>query len=155
MAIIFQGCVELSENSTNQQATWIGTLLKFPFQVKKMPKIIENPQSPNTYIFPTIKIKTQQVETWLEWQQHEVRINDFLIGTIRNLPQIFSKNNLNNFVFQFQPKILKIDSSDNLEDISQYKVNYLTIELGTGGFGLNDSFIVQQIEIENVETNFT
>ena len=155
MTIIFTGCVELSEKPTNKQATWIGTILKFPFQVKKMPKIIENPQSPNSYIFPTIKIKTQQVETWLEWQQHEVRINDFLIGTIRNLPQIFSQNNLNNFIFQFQPKILKVDSSENLEDISQYRVNYLTIELGTGGFGFNDTFIIKQIEIENVETNLS
>ena len=152
MTIIFQGSVELSENPSHSEATWIGTILKFPFQVKKMPKIIENPNAPGTYIFPTIQIDTKEVETWLEWQQHEVRINDYLIGTIRNLPKVFT---VNHFIFKFQPKILKIDSSDNLEDLRQDRVNFLTIELGTGGFGLNDSFIIEQIEIENVETNLT
>ena len=152
MARIFTGPVELSEYPTNRGAIWVGSLLKFYFQVKKTPEIIENPTTPVTYIFPTIRIGTKYVETWMEWQQHEVRINDYLVGTIRNLPEMPSKNT---FIFKFQPKILKVHEAESLEKVPQDKINFLTIEMGTGGLGLNDSFTLEYIELENVETNFT
>lgn len=77
MTRIFTGPVELSEISTpSHDPLFVGTTIRFDFQVTDITA------DPSSGTFPTIKIGTLRVQTLQEWQQHEVRLNNYLIGTI-------------------------------------------------------------------------
>lgn len=145
MARIFSGPVEISEIPTpSHQPLFIGTTLCFEFQVTEVTA------DPNAGDFPTIKIGTLRVQTFQEWQQHEVRMNNYLIGTIDKPsagPQVFE--------FPFQPRVLKVDEDHHQpHELPLELVNNLVIKLGEGGFGLNDSFDIQYIDFEGFVTNF-
>lgn len=59
------------------------------------------------------------------------------------------------FIFQFQPRVLKKDNQ-NLPpfQLPLELVNTLVVELGRGGFGLNDSFDIEYIDFEGFVTSF-
>ena len=171
MSRVFIGPVELSENPNNRQGAhendvrWVGTTLRFLFQVKEcheIHKVYKGSKKPDDYTYPQVVIGTRYVKTWEDWQQHEVKINGLLIGTICNHPSV-KEHPINpvkpeppeakEFVFKLQPKILKVSDAVELHLVPQDKVNILSIDMGTGGFGFNDSFIIDYIDLENVITN--
>ena len=140
MARLFTGPVELSEYTTpDHNIQFVGTTLRFNFRIS------EDQSNPNESIFPEVNIQVSRVGTWHLWQQHEVWLNDHLIGTIN-----LRDDRHTVFVFPFQPKLIKIDPSD-IWKVAQENVNVLEVKLGTGGFGLNDSFDVNWIEINNLK----
>ena len=171
MSKFFIGPVELSENPNHRkdcdgkEIKWVGTSLKFLFQVKEyheIHKLHKGTSNQDDYIYPLVIIRTKYVKTWEDWQQHEVRINGFLIGTISNYSS--SENHPINpvnpeapetkeFIFKLQPKILKVSDAAETHLVPQDKVNVLSIEMGTGSFGLNDSFVIDDIELRNFITN--
>ncbi len=172
MSRLFIGPVELSENPNHRkfpdregEVIWVGTTLRFLFQVKEcheIHKVYKSTSNPDNYIYPSVVIGTRYVKTWNSWQQHEVKINGFLIGTIGNNPSI-EKHPINpeepeppdvkQFIFTLQPKILKVCDASELQLVPQDKVNVLSVDMGTGGFGWNDSFIVDYIDFKNMVTN--
>lgn len=171
MSRLFQGPVELSENpnhrkdSEGNEVRWVGTTLRFLFQVKEcheIHKVHKGTSNGDEYIYPLVVIRTRYVKTWEDWQQHEVKINDFLIGTIYNHSSS-EKHPINpvepelpeekDFIFKLQPKILKVSDAVEPHLVPQDKVNVLSIDMGTGGFGFNDSFVIDYIDIENFITN--
>jgi hypothetical protein len=145
MARIFTGPVEISEIPTSgHKPLFVGTTLRFEFQVTKVTA------DPNAGKFPTVKIGTLRVQTFQEWQQHEVRINGYLVGTIDK-----SSAGPQEFVFPFQPRVLKVDTDGHQPfELPLELVNTLTLQLGEGGYGLNDSFDVEYIDFEGFVTNF-
>ena len=171
MSKLFVGPVELSENPNHRkdndgnEIRWVGSTLRFLFQVKEcheIHKVYKGNKNPDNYTYPQVVIETRYVKTWEDWQQHEVKINGFLIGTISNYPSIDNHpiNAVNSeppearrFVFKLQPKILKISDAQEPHLVPQDKVNVLSIDIGTGGFGFNDSFVIDYINLENVITN--
>ena len=171
MSKLFVGPVELSENPNHRkdadgnEIKWVGTTLRFLFQVKECHEIHQvhkGSTSGDEYIYPLVIIRTRYVKTWEDWQQHEVRLNDCLIGTICNHS---SSNNhpinptkpeppeAKEFIFKVQPKIVKVSEAMEPHLVPQDRVNVLSINMGTGGFGLNDSFVIDYIELRNVITN--
>lgn len=144
MKRIFTGPVELSEIPTpNHDPLFVGTTLRFDFQVTDITA------DPNSGTFPTIKIRTLRVQTFQEWQQHEVHLNKYLIGTI-DKPSAGPQD----FVFPFQPRVLKEDDQNRPPfQLPLELVNTLVIQLGSGGFGLNDSFDIEYIDFEGFVTN--
>jgi len=141
MPRLFTGPVELSESETQGHSPqFIGTTLRLRFQISK------DKSDPSNNVFPEVSIEVSRVGSWHAWQQHEVWFNSHLIGTINlqnSATQVLS--------FPVQPKIINVDASANLWDVPQDKINELTINLGSGGFGLNDSFDINFIEISNVD----
>ncbi|MDJ0775911.1 MAG: hypothetical protein QNJ49_21225 [Mastigocoleus sp. MO_167.B18] len=171
MGKLFVGPVELSENpnhrrdSNGKEVLWVGTTLKFLFQVKEyheIHKVNKGTNNSDDYIYPLVIIGTRYVKTWEDWQQHEVKINDFLIGTICNYSssEKHPTNSLEpeppeakQFIFKLQPKILRVSDAMEPHLVPQDKVNILSIDMGTGGFGFNDSFIIDYINTKNFTTN--
>ncbi|MGH9906011.1 MAG: hypothetical protein ACRD8U_10585 [Pyrinomonadaceae bacterium] len=145
MTRIFRGPVELSETPTpNHEPLFIGATLRFEFQVTEVTA------DPNQGNFPTVKIGTLRVQTFQEWQQHEVRMNGYLIGTIDK-----SSAGPQEFRFAFQLRVLKVDESNHQpHELPLDLVNTLVIQLGEGGFGLNDSFDIEYVDFEGFTTNF-
>ncbi len=171
MTKLFVGPVELSENPNHRKDTneneikWVGTTLRFLFQVKEchaVHQVYKGNPCRDEYIYPQVIIKTRYVKTWEDWQQHEVRLNGCLIGTISNHsstqnhplhPTQPEDPENRTFIFKVQPKIIKVSGAIETHLVPQDKVNVLSIEMGTGGFGLNDSFVLDSIELENILTN--
>lgn len=59
------------------------------------------------------------------------------------------------YPFQFQPRALKVDEGNHQpHELPLDLVNTLAIQLGAGGFGLNDSFDIEYIDFEGFTTNF-
>jgi len=140
MPKLFTGPVELSEAATGEEdALFVGTTLRFIFRVSK------DLSNPMENIFPEVKIEVARVGTWHQWQQHEVYLNSYLIGTVN-----LKEDSPTVLTFPFQPKLLKIDTKENYQ-VEQKNVNELIVKLGSGGFGLNDSFNVNWIELTNIE----
>ena len=141
MPRIFNGPVELSEIAATPKHTslYVGTMLRFVFRVSKIDA------DPMNNSFPTIRIEAARIGTWHEWQQHEVWLNNYLVGTLD-----MQKAEPTLFIFPIQPKLLRIDKSSDIWKVRQENVNELIIKLGSGGFGLNDSFDVNWIEIDKI-----
>ena len=144
MPRIFTGPVELSEVPTaSHKPQFIGTTLRLEFQVTKIAA------DPNQGTFPKFIVGTKRVQTYQEWQQHAVWLNGHLIGTIDKYC-----SDSDRFEFAFQPRVLKEDLKPHVpHEMPLALVNELVIQLGTGGFGLNDSFDIEYIDVENFTTN--
>lgn len=144
MARIFTGPVEISEIPTpNHDPLFVGNMLRFDFQCTK---ITADPNSGN---FPIVKIGTGRVQTFQEWQQHEVQLNSFLIGTIDRVGA-----GPHEFEFPFQPRVLRLDRDQRRPfELPLELINTLSIMIGKGGFGLNDSFDVEYIDFVGFVTS--
>ncbi|PQO40750.1 hypothetical protein C5Y96_01235 [Blastopirellula marina] len=143
MARVFTGPVELSEIPTpSHTPLFIGTQIRLTFQCREITADV------NSGSFPAIKIGTQRVQTFQEWQQHEVLLNGFLVGTIDK-----ASSGPQEFVFPFQPRVLKVDATAQPHELPLDAVNVLTVQIGSGGFGLNDSFDVEYIDFEGFNTS--
>jgi len=140
MPNLFTGPIELSEYATaTHPAQFAGTQLRLVFRVS-----IDN-SDPTQNLFPEIEVEVSRVGAWHPWQQHEVWLNGYLIGTVN-----LKSGAATTLIFPFQPKIMRVDPTPNIWEVAQENVNELVIKLGSGGFGLNDSFDLNRIEINNV-----
>lgn len=146
----FSGPVELSEFPTSgSKAPFIGTRLRLVFQVTK------DLSAPDNGVFPEIRVTASRVTTYQEWQQHTVRLNGQLIGTIDRPPDAQAATPGSHvFSFPFDPRLLRVDPKTPPHEpwkLPLSFVNTLDIELGAAGFGLNDSFELEYIDFENLE----
>lgn len=141
MPRLFTGPIELSESATSgHPSPYAGTQLRLVFRVSK------DNSDPGQNVFPEIEIEVSRAGAWHLWQQHEVWLNGHLIGTINlqdGAPAVL--------IFPFQPKIMKVDDTPNNWEVAQENINELVVKLGSGGYGLNDSFDLKRIEVNNID----
>ncbi len=128
----------------HKPGAFVGTTLQFRFQCVKCTA------KPDKNLFPAVRIVTRRVQTLAEWQQHEVRLNGVLVGTIDRKAQVGEEYE---FVFSFQPQVLRV-APGNYWELPPDKVNHLSITLGLGGFGLEDSFDVMRVQVTEVEAHY-
>jgi len=149
MAKLFAGLVELSETPTpGSEALFVGTTLCFRFQARKCTADVSEGR------FPAINVRASGVDTLQDWQQHEVRLNGVLVGTIEKRDSS-SPDEAVLFSFPFQPRVLRLDEREDYYNMPLDRVNELTVTLCAGGFGLEDSFTVSEIEITETVLHFS
>ena len=145
MPRVFSGPVEISEKPTaGLGKTFIGTSLRLTFQCTAVTADVNKAE------FPTLRFQTARVQTFQEWQQHEVRVNGVLVGTIDKQQEDPAGGFL--FEFPFQQRVLKVDTTPNPWECPLASVNVLEVALGSGGFGLEDSFDIDWIEAQGFTT---